>query len=319
MRFRLIFGAVALSTSLLQAETEVFADFLVWCANEDSTENWAQVFTTQNSTTNADLLSVSFGCDFGFRLGFDYFACHDGWDIQASYMWYRTEGKDSAKTDGVIASAFLGNFYINNADGTSLGPSYRAASMRWRIALNIFEGQLGRLFCASECLTLRPFIGLKGGWIDQSINTTWKNPTDPALLFTSASEDLKNNFWGIGPSTGLDLNWILCANECHTFSLFNDLSGALMYGHWTLKDRYQNDRPEKVVIDISTIHGAATMIRDFIGLGWKREGERFCFTVRIGYEAQFWLGQLKFYTLNVGRLDNILTLQGGTLDVRFGF
>nr|NGX26747.1 hypothetical protein [Chlamydiota bacterium] len=304
----------------LQAETEVFADFLVWCTSEASTENWGQVFTTEGSTENIDLLSVSFGCDFGFRLGLDYSTCHDGWDLLGSYTWYRSVGKDSARTDGEITSAFLGNFYINNADGGKLsGPTYRSASIRWKIALNIFDAELGRLFCASECLTLRPFIGLKGGWIDQSIDTKWQDPTDPALLFTKASEDLKNDFWGIGPSAGLNLNWILCGTECHTFSLFNDLSGALMYGRWTFKDRYQNDRSEVVIIDLSKIDGAAPMIRDFIGLGWKREGKCYCFAVRLGYEAQFWLSQLQFYTLNGGRLDNILTLQGGSLDVRFAF
>ncbi|MDN3505666.1 MAG: Lpg1974 family pore-forming outer membrane protein [Simkaniaceae bacterium] len=316
MRFGAIFAAVFLSTSLLRAETEVFADFLVWCTNEASSENWGQVFTTEGSTENIDLLSVSFGCDYGFRVGLDYVTCHDCWDLLGAYTWYRSNGKDSTSTDGLISSAFLANFYIDNADGTKLaGPTYRRASMRWQIDFNIFDAELGRLFCASECLTLRPFIGLKGGWIDQSIDTSWQNPTDPALLFTRATEDLKNDFWGIGPSAGLNLDWILCSGECYTFSLFNDLSGALMYGHWTFQDRYQNDRAEEVVIDLSNIDGAAPMIRNFIGLSWRRSS----FAVRLGYEAQVWLSQLQLYTLNGGRLNNVLTLQGGSLDVRFAF
>lgn len=319
MKSRFILGLFALSSSMLQAETEAFADFFIWCANVCSAENWGQVFTASGSTTNVDLLPVSFGCDYGFRLGFDYLSCHDGWDIKVFYTGYRTVGKDSASTEGEITSAFLGNFYINNADGLNLGPSYRNASIRWKIVFNMFDAEIGRSFCATDCLSLRPFIGLKGGWINQTIDTTWKDPTNPALVFTEAIENLENDFWGIGPSAGLNMDWFLFATQCHRFSLFNDLSGALMFGHWTLKDRYRNDGPEKVTIDFPGINGAATTVRDFVGLAWKREGECVCFTVRIGYEAQVWLGQLKLYTLNVGRLDNVLTLQGGTVDFRIAF
>jgi len=298
---------------------EVFADLLIWCASESGSENWAQNFVTEGETNNVDVLPVTFGCDYGFRLGIGYFMCHDGWDFLASYTWYKTSGKDSIQSEGEVTSSFLGNFYINNTDGTSLGPSYRGASIDWKIAFNMLDGELGMHCCVSPCFSLRPHAGIKGGWINQSIDSTWSDPTEPTLTFTSASEDLTNDFWGVGPTGGLDLDWILFTPGCQTISLFNEFSGAIMYGHWDFKDQYKTDEGEKIGIKVDSIDGAATMARDYVGLSWRWDGGCYSFALRVGYEAQIWLRQLQFYSLNYGRLDNVLTLQGGSIDFRFGF
>ena len=96
-----------------------------------------------------------------------------------------------------------------------------------------------------------------------------------------------------------------------------------MYGHWTFSDVYQNNSfdLEEVRIGISSIDGAATTFRGFAGIGWSFDfcDEQYCFALRLGYEAQFWLSQLQFYSLSTGRFNNVLTLQGGTVDIQFHF
>lgn len=302
----------------------IFADFLLWWAKESGTDNWVQIIdvTSKASKGNIDILSVEFSCDPGFRVGIDCNLKYDGWDTQFYYTWFRTEGKDGADRSE-ITSSFSGNFYIDNSNGDSLtGPTYQKADISWRIFFNIFDWELGRCYWVSKYLSLRPFIGVKGGWIDQRIHSGWKDPNLPKEeLFHSATENLRNDFWGVGPSCGLNTKWIVGHVHRHWFSLFGDFSGALMYGHWTFADVYQNDKPAKVSIDIGTISGAASMFRMMMGLGWDVAGhrDRFHFGLRIGCEMQVWLDQLQFYSFNTGRLANELTLQGMIVDLRFDY
>ena len=70
---------------------------------------------------------------------------------------------------------------------------------------NIFDWELGRNFWVSKALSLRPFLGLKGGWIHQSIHTKWQNPTrvnprkGPLIPFTTEKRKPKKQFLGYWP------------------------------------------------------------------------------------------------------------------------
>ena len=293
---------------------EIFTDLLLWSASQSGSENWSEIFTTSGSTTNVDILAVDFGWDVGLRAGLNYGMKDDQWDTQLVYTWFRSDGKENVGSTGDIHSPFLGNFYIGNADGSKdSGPGYHNANIRWTILFHMFDLELGRKFFESSPLSFRPFLGIKGGWINQSINSTWQNPTSGS--FTSATENLKNNFWGLGPSFGLNSRWQWWSLGNHLFNLFADFSGAMMYGHWTFNDRYLNNGGAEVSIASSDISGGATMFRIFSGLGWKTSSV----SMRCGYEVQVWLDQLRFYSLNMGRLNTPLTFQGVAFDLQVTF
>ncbi len=303
---------------------DIFACALVWTAKESGTEAWAQKLTESNLKTDFDLLAVDFGWDAGFRVGIGYGMRHDQWDTQLYYTWFRTRGHDHVSGGpGTIHSSFLGNFYVNNPDGDGLsGIAYQKASIDWSIHYNIFDWELGRGFWVSKALSLRPFIGIKGGWIDQSIHSKWQNPDVAAAeFFDTGVENLKNNFWGIGPSAGIDTKWKMLDARNHRLWLFGDLSGAIMYGHWTFSDAYNNDIDQKVKVKLSHLNSGASMVRTWMGLGWDVTFSRgrYQFAAQLGYEMQFWFDQLQYYSFDDGRLVNELTLQGGTLEFRFDF
>jgi len=307
----------------------VFADLLIWCAQESGTENWAEVITGGNgSPENCSIESVDFDWNAGLRIGFGYGMKHDQWDSQLYYTWFRTRGTDHVSSvPGSVFSAYLGNFYVDNPNGEGIkGLSYQKASIDWTIHFNIFDWELGRAFWVSKALSLRPFLGLKGGWIHQSIHTKWHNPSPPTpplvlIPFNTGREDLKNDFWGIGPSGGISTKWNVLALQNHSFSFLGDFSGAVMYGHWALEDEYRNDIGQEVDVKVADINGGATMVRTFLGFGWEGDfsngGLRF--STKAGYEMQFWLDQIQLYIFDTGRLNNELTLQGATLEFRFEF
>lgn len=293
---------------------DLFADVLFWAASESGSENWAQIFTSAGSVETIDVLSVDFGWDPGVRIGLDYAMNYDGWNMEGIYTWYRTQGSSQASS-GNISSSFLGAFYINNADGAKdSGAQYQEASMKWTISLNLLDWQLGRKYWVSSALSLRPFLGLKGGWIEQVIDSAWKGPIGVAN-FTSGTETIHNNFAGVGPSVGLDTQWQLGSIRCHAFSFFADFSGAILWGHWTFKDVYQNNAPQMVSVALPSFNNGASMLRSLAGIEWRSS----FFALRAGYEAQFWLDQLRFYSFNAGRLNSLLAFQGGSIDVSFSF
>ena len=72
---------------------DVFADLLVWKAEESGSETWAEVITSSGATTHCDVRDVRFGWDAGFRLGLGYGMRRDQWDTQLYYTWFRTRGR----------------------------------------------------------------------------------------------------------------------------------------------------------------------------------------------------------------------------------
>ena len=308
---------------------DIFADLLVWCAQESGTENWAEVITGGDGAPEiCDIRDIDFDWNAGLRIGLGYGMEHGQWDTQFYYTWFRTEGSDHVSSvPNSVYSAFVGNFYVDNASGAGVkGLTYQKASIHWTINFNMFDWELGRAFWVSKALSLRPFLGLKGGWIHQSIHTKWQNPTLPTPPpvyepFHIGKENLKNNFWGLGPSFGIDTKWNVLALQDHSLSILGDLSAAILYGHWKFRDVYQNDIGQKVPVKLSNNKSGASMLRTFLGLGWDANfcNNRFRFSTKLGYEMQFWFDQLQFYSFDTGRFDNELTLQGGTLEFRFDF
>jgi hypothetical protein len=303
-----------------------FADFLYWKANESGADNWVQNFLTQGSSGEMDILALNFGWTPGFRSGID-FVFHEKWDTKLAYTWFRTvgSGKGIAKSSRGLNSSFLGNFYINNADGSSISNAarYQRAKIHWSILMNLFDWEMGCKVGKDSALSFRPFFAVKGGWIHQTIRSKWENPVNvsAANAFSYGEETLKNKFCGIGPGGGVDTSWKLGNIHKHSFALFGDFSGAILWGHWGLSDRYWNDHPQTVLILTSHINGGAFMFRAFMGVAWSYilSNERSFLSLRMGYEAQVWLDQLQLYFYDAGRLNNQLTFQGGTLDFMLGF
>jgi hypothetical protein len=292
-----------------------FADALLWTVREGAAENWAQIITPMGAWgTNvgtATLVDAPFDWKPGLRVGVGLDRC-DGFEMTLYYTNFFTAATSQAA--GEVYSAFMGNFYIDNTDGSDYGPYYRHASLQWDFHFNSIDLEISRNYVIGNNLELRPFLGLKTAIISQSINTSWRDPIDTAkhtYHFTSGTEDMNLNFWGIGPSLGTTITMPLCNKERYSLKLFGTPSGAIMFGQWKYSELYQNDQPASVRIDMQPITSAATMLRGVIGFEWEQYFCRAVSTVRLGYEAQYWLNQMQFYAYNIGRLNNVTSLQGG--------
>ena len=77
----------------------------------------------------------------------------------------------------------------------------------WTLHMDFADLDLGRWYYVGTKLTFRPFIGLRGAWIDQSQNTNYQNPGASTTL--SASNYAKTDSWAVGSRGGFNTNWDL--------------------------------------------------------------------------------------------------------------
>jgi hypothetical protein len=299
------------------SQWDFFADMLILKANEIAT--WAlnvdfMPYTTSGGASAVNFSqtpkAVNFNWDVGVRAGLGYRFEGDRWDTRLYYTWFQTRGKDRSvapNADADITTAFLGQWL-------TFGFASSSGHIQWNIHLNALDWELGRDSPVSKGLSFRPYVGLKGAWIDQTIHSQWISKG------FKATENLKNDFWGLGPKGGVNTNWHLGSFNHHSFNLFGDVSLAVLGGRWSFKD-IQKTSANSSIAGINPTTGAATfMFHGLMGFSWDVTfNKQSNIGVRVGYEFQYWYDQLKVFTFLEGTLHAALVLQGGMLDVHANY
>lgn len=283
-----------------------FVDVLIWNAAETESA-WAEIISPALTTSNnIDHAYMTFHTRPGLRLGFEFEPSDN--TINSTFYWttYSTSSsKNIPLGDHIIASLFFsGSFFLS--DSVSFG-----AYSQWKLAMNMLDWEASHTFKPTPALTLTPKIGIKGGTINQSMNVNWFDEV------YSATEIVTNNFTGIGPSFGLNANW----NMTKGLNLVGDVSTALMYGRWNETDTYHRPAAIFGVITGETIYTTmnqsklGTLMMDYyVGLQWVHEG-RSKVSVDLGYEMQYWAGQLRWMAVQQFPPLGDLTLQGATCGI----
>lgn len=284
----------------------VSADFLAWFASQEV----ASIWTDAISAKNWDAPSFNFKWDYGFRLGVGHDLEYDQWDAALYWTWFRTDAthKISSTQNKILQPEFFAGFLS--------GDIPQGIRTHWSLFLNMFDAELGKSYWASNALCMRPFLGLKGGWIHQSIESLYNDLFIVIFQTTeSAKEHLKNNFWGIGPLGGLNTKWKL--SNC--FNLFADISLASLFGNWKNSDVYRNTIGITTRVNTKNSSLGSLMFRALFGLGWDFDFKSSHCAAKFGFETQFWTDQLRIATFQLQRLHNDLSLQGIALNAELDF
>lgn len=289
---------------------DVFVDFLYWYTSEAI--DWAFTVPTVQNPELTTYKTVSFDWAPGFRVGLGYNMFHDQWDTQASYTWFQSKATDHVS--GNVDSAFF-------AARISFVQPFDSGKVRLDLHYNMFDWDLGRRFLVSQYLSIRPLIGIKAGWINQTIRTTWEKRNVPLIGLLTASEDLKNNFRGGGPKGGVHGKWIFGCADRHQFSLVGDFEAAYMWGHWTIRDEFTDILNTQTFTKVSDRNFGSLVFLGVMGLGWdfNFDRKRSHYSLKVCYEIQDWLNQVQLFTNTSGGQNNDLILQGLTVDLRFDF
>jgi Legionella pneumophila major outer membrane protein precursor len=308
--------AQAQAVSTHSDSTFVFADALIWQLRAGAADNWGQQIGTNGSTSIFNVLDAPYEWNTGIRLGVGHEFNQGSYDVVLAFTHYQANASNQAS--GSVISAFNGNYFANNLNGTALDFPYRNANIRYQFYYNTFDLNLGTNYEIANIVVFHPYLGLKAASLKQNIYSNWLGPIGPTN-FTAATEDLKNDFSGIGPSLGVDSRWFVYTNGNQSVDLVGNIVAGLLYGHTSISDVYTNNVPVTITIYNASINGASPMFDGLLGVQWNKQFAKSDMSVRVGYEAQIWFNQIQFYSLNMGKVNRPISLQGGNIEFRYNF
>jgi opacity protein-like surface antigen len=326
----------------------IFADALYWHADVTNAE-WAFANPTGGtSPTTGTNQELAFKWNWGFRVGLGYEFDHDQWDTDIYYTWFHNKAASNGSTSSTSFAVPVGTASSLNTDSSMTPAAILSGSATAKLKFNVVDWELGRAFYVSNSISLRPHVGVKGAWIKLTESESFTGVGSPAIY--NSSDSTKS--WAVGPSAGINSNWYFgCANTMPVgrngevqdrpmFSLFGDVSGAMMYGH------FKNSHSETGVSAAGLPSGGFSpsglnrnlMVPVLTGImgfefDWCFDCDKMRLGLRAGYELQYWFRQnQRFSNFNTTgaageavsaprytRTTGDLALQGLTIDVRFDF
>lgn len=319
-----LLGNQVTSYQLLSQDTEeskatIFASFLYWQANEQITSSWANNFLP----TDPDIVeegyfnpeTVYFDWNPGFRVGASHILSNNCFEIKGYWTHYQTSShqKSSIKQLGTILIPQFFEGFLSSHLGLE-------GQVNWNLNYNFFDLELSRSFLATRYLSFKPFVGLKGGYIKQNVHVKMLNLyPDP---FSVSHETVTNNFYGIGPSVGIDMI-INCLQNCNTqLNIDGDIALATQWGNWSSSDIYYNSL-SPVSSSISGIGNnpfGSVSFYSKLGFSWQYLlTKQSRLTLQAGWELQYFVNQLRMPTFQLLRLHGDLVLQGLTVNCKFDY
>lgn len=286
----------ALSSSELYAY-QVFADALYWRSTE--TVDWSYVNDRTLPEQHITYRTIDFHFEPNFRIGI---GSEGNCNTAFYYTRFHTHANDEVY--GNITSAFIADRVAHFPDGNL----YQAGEIDFTIDFNMFDVDLSQSFYVDEIFVLTPVIGLRGGWINQSIATDFQGPV-------SALERVKNNFFGIGPKASLETTLKLFCRPSYQLDLFVDFTSSYLWGHWKITDIYYDNTPKNVNVILDSRNFGALALEGSLGFTLNYR----CFSVKLGYEIMNWFNQCQIYDNDSGPNNEDLLLQGITLGLRIPF
>lgn len=214
------------------------------------------------------------------------------------WTWYinNSKGTITSTTNGDelgIASVWL--LFVEEALGL--------AKAAWHLNQNLLDLELGRSFYAGLDLSLRPFIGVRSGWVNRRWHVSYDEPsiTPDAGSFSNVPGTFKTkvNHWGVGPRIGLDTTWYLK----HGFNFFGDMSACLFYGRaHTHSFVMQQQSSTGVQFGSASVSDeqwrVLTNFQMIIGVGWGTcfNCDKVFFDCKLGWEMLEWMNLANFST-----------------------
>jgi len=291
----------------------VSVDFLYWYARE-SNLTYAITYDFVPTGDGSNVTQVpkkyeTFDTKWkpGVRVGLGMNLPCDGWDILAEWTYYKNSQKNSLSLPERSKPFFVGELYFGTPWARNETPAtrrYNIANGEWKFRWNGLDLVMGRRYWLSPCFTLKPSVGIRGGWTKTNFDfvgllTELQDPPDEVLnIDNTASFD--NSFWGYGLLLGIDPAFYF--TPC--FSLYGGLDLSLLWGKSKLKEKHM-----EFASFTDTTTGAIQVVRNYnssadsdvfsmqpildlaIGLRYELKlcCDRYQIGVDVGWEHHVWL------------------------------
>ncbi len=255
----------------------------------------------------------------GFKVALGLNIAHDGWDVLTRYTWLRSKSNrtlDNHNYYDIYPLPATGVPKVMKPDPSDPAATVPGAigkvSSHWDLHFNVIDFEVGRNFYLSQFLTMRPFMGLKGTWQDQtlSIETMLEKDNFFEVLYPDSKtakvygpykiEDVMKN-GGIGVRTGFNMSWKMTKN----WSLYTDLAWTTMFTQYSKlyrKDLLADPKKELVkdgndltVLDMDEagdkkFYALRNLTELEIGMRWETwmSDDNYYLAFQAGWEQQVW-------------------------------
>lgn len=290
-----ILTSISLLFSSMAHAIDFYVDALYWQASESV--DWA---LTNNLNSADQIVSYkTLGFDFapGFRVGVGLDT--QDWGGRFLYTDYSTRTNDS--TSGTVISGFQAGKFVQTFSNT--------AQINFAIDFNMFDVDLYKELHVNESLLFRPLVGLRGGWINQSINSYFQGAID-------YTEMINNDFSGIGPKIGVEGQWSFYQKDDYRYSLIVNFVSSYMWGSWDINDSLTQSNSSQISqMLVGERDFGAIAVQGLVGVSLDYHG----YFVELAYEVSDWLNQYQVFDNTTGARNNDLILQGLTLGFRYSW
>lgn len=311
-------------------------DVLYWHAKAGGTE-----FAYSDQDPRAQLpirgrtRDIDFKWDWGLRVGAGYKFEHDSWDLKAQYTWYDTGGSDSTRAgsnNSVIPLRGSSTIVATAMNSSQQFLYCSSAKSQYDFDYSAIDLELGRAYFISGKLSFRPHWGLKTAWFDQEQVVRYAGgivdaATPNELGLEGNTVHIKDDcdFWGLGPRVGIDSKWYLG----YGFSLFGNVAGALLFGHFDVehKERYSANADSRIKLSANR-HAFSPTAQMQLGLRYDKciHDNTQHIGVGLGFEGQYWWRQNQMLkiddahrVLKCERYSEDVSMHGLTLEIQWDF
>lgn len=235
-------------------DIETSVSFLYWQPSQD---NMAVGFTSSapiglaaaqalpQASIQGSFIDMDFDFKPGFKVGLGMNLQMDDWDGYAEYTrvhgWHSVFSNGNGPVGGVpaIFSTFS-HPYLNI--GQVGGMLFNTVFGSYRNNLDFVDAEMGRTYYVGKSLIFRSAFGARAAWMLQNVHVRYNNTTaaatvDASNLIVSLPSVLdvyqRAHSWGVGPRTGLMMDWMLGAG----FRFFGSGYGDILYTKYKVQDK----------------------------------------------------------------------------------
>ncbi|NGX31427.1 MAG: hypothetical protein K940chlam8_00795 [Chlamydiae bacterium] len=283
----------------------VYASLIYWQPREKDLE-LGELSPTNTATDKFQIETLSTDFDLGFKVGIGAIF-RDGWLLNAEYVRLHTSNSQKVTLPS-WASGFTDYWTTVVTDSEFY--------LCWKLDYDILTLDISRSSYIGEWFIFQIIGGLKGGWIDQKINTYAIDSSNSNRF----NADYKLNSWLIGPKVGFTTKFLLC----ETFRFFTNLNFSLLYQDFNNKasiDRNDGSGSNTIAQDTSYI---VPNIDTAIGFGWRKafQNDAWIIDLSASYDINYYFSQQQLRRLVTKEFASdigALALQGLTLTAKIEF
>ncbi len=184
----------------------VTSSFTYWSPSQENMELGISGSSDSLYTFNGKVIDLNPGFAPGFKVGLGTNIDRDSWDFYLEYTWFRSHFE---KDKSLNSSSGLSLYPEQTIPSASNSSSYLSGEESWRLHMDLLDFDIARHYYVGKQLMFHPFIGARGVKITQKLQANYFDEVTGALIFNNLSFKQISHSWGLGPRTGLSLDWIL--------------------------------------------------------------------------------------------------------------